>query len=92
MTDPVSRNGDGSDRAIVPAPAATGTAFAETELAGFAKAGLVEGEESLGAGGNTAAAPGAAPGVDPGDIAMVGFQRISSICFQVNSAGCLLMV
>lgn len=81
-----------SDRTIFDAQAAAGTAFAKIKAAEFAEASLVERQQSLGTGGNTTTAAGAAPGIDFGDAGKNCFQRISSICFQVNSACCLLMV
>jgi hypothetical protein len=92
VTDPGSLFNDGVDRTVFKAQAAAGTAFFETELAGFAKADLVESKQPLGAGGYAAAAAGTASGIDPGDVAKGRLQRISSSCFQVNSACCVLMV
>lgn len=89
MTDPGSLFTDCGNRTIFYTPAAAGTAFAETKPGGFVKAGQLEGKEPLGTGGHAASAAGATTGIDTGDVARNRLQRISSICFQVNSAGCL---
>ena len=92
MTDPGSLFTDGSDRTTFSASAAVGTAFDETQPTDFAKADRVERKQLLGTGGYAAAAVGATPRFDTGDVIQNSVQRINSICFQVNSACCLLMV
>ena len=79
-------------RAVLPATSAERALVREADVADFAKTGLVEGEQSLGAGSYAASAASAACGVDPGYSFKDPLQRISSICFQVNSADCFPMV